>query len=96
MPYTFDQIHEFHAISRRKPHTCSTCLRDVTHSNHQTTIDGAAMTVEQRQEADARSAAELSREMRAPLDDINKRTGDLERNSPLFAGTEASGQVRLF
>jgi hypothetical protein len=95
MPYTYDQPHEFHPLSRRKPHTCSTCLRDIAHRFHQNSL-AVEMTEEQRQEADARSAAELSQEMRAPLDDINKRTGDLERNSPLFAGTEASGQVRLF
>lgn len=95
MSYTFGEPHPFHAKSRRKPDICVTCLRHISHPLHQDSL-AMEMTEEQRQEADARSAAELSREMRAPLDDINKRTGDLERNSPLFAGTEASGQQRMF
>jgi hypothetical protein len=54
------------------------------------------MTEEQRQEADARSAAELSRAMRAPLDNIDKRTGKMETGSPLFCGSSANPQGMLF
>jgi signal transduction histidine kinase len=54
------------------------------------------MTEEQRQEADARSAAELSQEMRAPLGSIDKRTGKMETGSPLFCGSAANPQGMLF
>jgi hypothetical protein len=54
------------------------------------------MTEEQRQEADARSAAELSQEMRAPLGSIDSKTGKMELVSPLFANSGASGQGCLF
>jgi len=95
MPYAFDEKHAFVALRKRKPDTCAVCLKHISHPLHQDSL-AVEMTEEQRQEADARSAAELSREMRAPQDDINKRTGDLECNSPLFARTEASGQTRMF
>ena len=95
MPYTYDQPHEFHPLSRRKSHTCSTCLRDIAHRFHQDSL-AVEMTEEQRQESDARSAAELSRAMRAPLDDIDKRTGKMETGSPLFCGSSANPQGMLF
>ena len=64
MNYTFSESHKFSPLSRHKPHTCSTCLRDMAHSNHQDSL-AVEMTKEQRQEADARSAAELSRKRNA-------------------------------
>ena len=95
MNYTFSESHKFPPLSRRKPHTCSTCLRDMAHSNHQDSL-AVEMTEEQRQEADARSAAELSQEMRAPLGSIDSKTGKMELVSPLFANSGASGQGCLF
>jgi len=95
MNYTFSESHKFPPLSRRKPHTCSTCLRDMAHSNHQDSL-AVEMTEEQRQEADARSAAELSQEMRAPLGSIDKRAGKMEAGSPLFCGSSANPQGMLF
>ena len=87
MSYTFDQPHPFHAISRRKPDVCSTCLRSITHPNHQTSIACAQMTDEQRQEQDARAGEELTAEIRQPLKDISRAAGNMEREAPLFFGT---------
>jgi hypothetical protein len=95
MPYAFDSPHPFHAKSRRKPDVCSTCFRSISHPLHQDSL-AVEMTEEQRQEADARSAAELSQEMRAPLGSIDKRTGKMETGSPLFCGSAANPQGMLF
>jgi hypothetical protein len=95
MSYAFDSPHPFHAKSRRKPDVCSTCFRSISHPLHQDSL-AVEMTEEQRQEADARSAAELSQEMRAPLGSIDKRTGKMETGSPLFCGSAANPQGMLF
>ena len=95
MSYAFDSPHPFHAKSRRKPDVCSTCFRSISHPLHQDSL-AVEMTEEQRQEADARSAAELSQEMRAPLGSIDKRAGKMEAGSPLFCGSSANPQGMLF
>lgn len=95
MSYAFDAPHSFHALSRRKSRTCSTCLRDLSHPNHQDSL-AVEMTDAQHQEHDSRSAAELTRGMAAPLGDVSRAAGEIEKHAPLFAGTEASGQVRMF
>ena len=95
MPYAFDEKHAFVALRKRKPDTCAVCLKHISHPLHQDSL-AVEMTEEQRQEADARSAAELSRAMRAPLDDIDKRTGKMETVSPLFCGSSANPQGMLF
>jgi hypothetical protein len=87
MPYTFDQPHAFHAASRRKPDVCSTCLRSITHPNHQAAIpcmESAADRAQARAEAEG---AELSAEIRRPLRDVSKAAGIMEREAPLFFGT---------
>jgi hypothetical protein len=95
MSYAFQEPHPFHAKSKRKPDVCSTCFRSISHPLHQDSL-AVEMTAEQRQESDARSAAELSQEMRAPLGSIDSKTGKMELVSPLFANSGASGQGCLF
>lgn len=48
-----------------------------------------------RAEQEARTQ-DLSEEMLRPLGGIDKAAGEMERNSPLFAGTDANPQGRLF
>jgi hypothetical protein len=61
------------------------------------TLPGMESAVaEQRDAAAEESGRQLSDQMRAPAPSIEKTAGEMERNSPLFAETEANPQGGLF
>lgn len=51
---------------------------------------------EQRESAAELSAEELTDRLLTPIASISRKTGDIERDSPLFKGTGASGQDEFF
>lgn len=61
------------------------------------TLPGFEHTTEERAEANAEhQGAQLSAKLIEQPKSISAKTGDLERLSPLFRGTEASGQDEMF
>ena len=52
--------------------------------------------VERRSAAGEEQGRLLTEEMRRPGENIDRMAGEMERNAPLFAGTEAGGMASLF
>lgn len=62
---------------------CVMCGEPASH-----TLPGMAEDVDRQEQAAAElSGEELTAKLREPLADISKKTGELERRSPLFFGT---------
>ena len=51
---------------------------------------------EQRRAAGAKQGESLTEKFNRPPADVSAKAGDIERRSPLFRDTDASGQQRLF
>ncbi|HEV7674371.1 MAG TPA: 2'-5' RNA ligase family protein [Candidatus Angelobacter sp.] len=72
-------------------------LRRPKNKSEEPTLPGMEPHVAAEKEAVAEKHGEdLSREITAPKESISTKTGEMERNSPLFRDSEASGQSGLF
>jgi hypothetical protein len=79
--------HKFKPMQYDRQH-CQVCKMTDWHTNHVATLPGMEGSDQQREEAwQLQQAEELTARLRSPGRDISARSGDMERNSPLFIGT---------
>jgi len=80
--------HKFEPVRLRGSVRCRQCGLDATAGIHSYSLPGMDTTEADRAEAKALAEREaLEAKMREPLANIDRRTGDIERDSPLFFGT---------